>query len=84
MVDAKPGDGGAERLKAYWTTGAGAPLIRWGTPGDFDRCVREIQKAIVKDGRAPLPDRTIKGLCSNLHVRATGARPGQAPGEKGR
>jgi len=81
MADVKPGDG-AEALKRYWTTGAGAPKIRWGTPGDFDRCVRAIQKAVTDDGRPPLSDRTIKGLCSNLHVRATGARPGQAPSEK--
>jgi hypothetical protein len=24
----------------------------------------------------------VKGLCSNLHQRATGARPGHAPGEE--
>jgi hypothetical protein len=24
-----------ERLKAYWRTGAGAQIIRWGVPGDF-------------------------------------------------
>ena len=70
-----------ERLKSYWRTGEGAAKIRWGTPGDFDRCVRLIQEAVTKGGGKPLPDHEIKGLCSNLHQEATGARPGHAPGE---
>lgn len=65
----------------FWAEGEGARLIRWGHDGDFDRCVLEIQKAVVKGGNAPLPDHEIKGLCRNLHVRATGAEPGHAPGE---
>jgi hypothetical protein len=80
-TDAHPGDGNAERLKKYWTEGEGAAKIRWGVPGDFDRCVRHIQEAVSKHG-ASLPDHEIKGLCSNLHRRATGANPGDAPGEK--
>lgn len=74
-----PGD--TERLMRYWAEGAGAAKIRWGVDGDFDRCIREIQKAVTDGGKAPLPDNEIKGLCSNLHARATGARPGHAPGE---
>lgn len=70
-----------ERLMKYWTEGAGAAKIRWGIDGDFDRCIHEVQAAITKGGHAPLPDGEIKGLCSNLHQRATGARPGHAPGE---
>jgi len=42
--------------------------------GDFDRCVRELSRYVGPG--------IVKGLCSNLHVRATGARPGHAPGEK--
>ena len=77
-----PGDAAAtERLKTYWAEGAGAAKIQWGVPGDWDRCIVEIQKAVTKDGRPPLSDSTIKGLCANLHKRATGASPGHAPGE---
>lgn len=77
-----PGD--TERLMRYWAEGEGAIKIKWGIPGDFDRCIREIQAAVVKDGGPPLSDHVIKGLCSNLHLRATGGRPGHAPGENRR
>ncbi len=68
-------------LKQYWLAGAGAAVIGWGTPGDFDRCVTAINAEITKHGRAPLPDHEIKGLCANLHKEATGATPGNAQGE---
>lgn len=71
--EASPKDVAAtERLRRYWTEGPGAAKIRWGIPGDFDRCVRELQKYV--------GPRIVKGLCSNLHQRATGGRPGHAPG----
>ena len=63
-----------ERLMEYWAHGEGAQKIRWGVPGDFDRCVIELGK-YVSPG-------VVKGLCSNLHQRATGARPGNAAGEQ--
>lgn len=63
-----------EKLKRYWTTGPGAAKIRWGSPGDFDRCVRELEPKV---GAA-----IVKGYCSNLHQRATGARPGKAASEQ--
>lgn len=79
--EATPGDAAAvERLKAYWAEGAGAEKIKWGVDGDFDRCIVSIQEAVSKHS-APLPDRMIKGLCAELHKRATGATPGHAPGE---
>lgn len=62
----------ADRLARYWTSGEGAAKIQWGTPGDFDRCVIELGKHV--------PPSIVKGLCSNYHLRATGARPGHAPG----
>lgn len=31
--------GQAEVLRRYWTVGAGGQKIRWGTPGDWRRCV---------------------------------------------
>jgi hypothetical protein len=62
-----------ERLMEYWAHGAGAAKIQWGVAGDFDRCVTELGKYVSPS--------IVKGLCSNLHQRATGARPGHAPGE---
>jgi hypothetical protein len=57
-----------------WAEGEGAAKIQWGEAGDFDRCIVELGK-YVSPG-------IVKGLCSNLHERATGARPGHAPGEQ--
>lgn len=54
-------------LKAYWLTGEGAAKIRWGTPGDFDRCVRNLRDDFPQDP---------EGLCANLHHEATGMWPG--------
>jgi hypothetical protein len=34
------GGGNAQTLRNYWTRGAGAAKIRWGTPGDWSRCNR--------------------------------------------
>lgn len=76
MADAKPGDGNAERLKRWATEGEGAALFAWGTPGDFDRCVTFFK------AHTDMADHMVKGYCSNLHQRATGARPGHAPGEE--
>jgi hypothetical protein len=72
-----------ERLMEFWAHGPGAARIQWDVPGDYARCIVEIQKAVTDDGRPPLSDRVIHGLCSNLHVRATGARPGHGPSEQG-
>jgi hypothetical protein len=58
---------GTERLMVYWTTGEGGTVkIRWGTDGSFRRCVRHLRKYFPKDP---------KGLCANLHHRATGEWP---------
>ncbi len=67
MVDTRPGDGDAERLKEYWTHGPGAAKIAWGTPGDFRRCVVQLGKYV----------RDPEGLCNVLHQRALGRPPGQ-------
>lgn len=61
-----------EKLKQYWEHGAGAAKIRWGEPGDFDRCVTELSKY--------LPPGQVKGYCANRHKGATGGWPGHAPG----
>ena len=70
MADVRPGDGNAETLRRYWTVGEGAAKIRWGTPGDFDRCVRQLDDYM--PGRA-------EGYCALLHKRATGFWPGDKP-----
>lgn len=80
MADVTPG--GGDRLKAYWATGPGAAKVRWNTPGDFDRCVRLVQEAVVKGGSKPLGDYVLKGFCASLHKRVTGFAPGKAPGDK--
>lgn len=73
--EATPGDAAAtERLMTYWAHGPGSAKIAWGTRGDFDRCVVELGKYVSPS--------VVKGICSNLHARATGARPGHAPGEE--
>lgn len=73
--EATPGDAAAtERLMTYWAEGEGAAKIQWGFAGDFDRCVVELSKYVGPG--------VVKGLCSNLHKRATGFRPGHAPGDK--
>lgn len=73
MADASQIDAGnTARIKNYWAHGEGAAKIGWGTPGDHSRCVRLIQEAVTKGGHAPLPDREIHGLCTNLQREATG------------
>lgn len=64
-----------ERLMRYWAEGEGALKIGWGTPGDFARCEVELGKYV--------GPKIVGGLCSNLHRRATGFSPGQAPSEGG-
>jgi len=55
--------GNAETLRRYWTHGKGALKIRWGTPGDWKRCVRHLMKYL--GPRA-------KGYCQLRHHEATG------------
>lgn len=81
--EATPGDAKiVEEGKKYWVAGPGAAKIRWSEPGDFDRCITEVQAAVTKGGKKPLPDGMIKGYCAELHKAATGATPGHAPGEQ--
>ncbi len=76
--------GGEMRLKRFWAFEEGAAEIRWGTPGDHTRCVRLVQEAIIKDGRAPLPDHEIHGFCTNVEKLATGkANSGGTGGNRG-
>ncbi len=67
--------GNAEALRRYWTRGKGALKIRWGTPGDWTRCVRQLSKYM--GPRA-------KGYCQLRHKEATGVYTGSKlnPGRK--
>lgn len=68
MPDANPADDmQARNLKRYWTRGAGAAKIQWGTPGDFNRCVLHLGKYV----------RDPEGLCNTYHQAAVGAPPGK-------
>lgn len=83
MVDTTPGTGMPPQLLKYWLpTGPGGAKIAWGTDGDYDRCIVNVQAEVSKHG-APLSDHVIHGLCATLHKMATGARPGHAAGEGG-
>jgi hypothetical protein len=66
----------AEKLRRYWSTGKGAAKIRWGTPGDWKRCVQQLTKHM--GARS-------KGYCQNLHKRSTGVWTGDRrnPGRQG-
>lgn len=59
--------GQAENLRRYWTVGKGALKIRWGTEGDWTRCVRQLSKYL--GPRA-------KGYCSLRHKEMNGIWPG--------
>lgn len=69
--------GNAEELRQYWTRGKGAAKIRWGTPGDWTRCVRNLSKYM--GPRA-------KGYCQLRHKEATGVYTGSRlnPGRRKR
>jgi 2'-5' RNA ligase len=67
------GEARAAKLIAWFNAGAGGK-IKWGTPGDFDACVRIA-------GKHMTPDQA-KGFCALRHRDATGHRPGKAPAER--
>jgi hypothetical protein len=61
---------GATKLRRYWTKGPGAAKIRWGSSGDYLRCVRHLAKYVTDP----------KGLCNVYHRAAVGAPPGKGHG----
>lgn len=70
---------GTRKLHAYWVKGEGAAKIRWGQEGDFARCERLVGEKIAENDPSKL--RFIKNICAQWHKDATGATPGNAPGE---
>lgn len=61
------------RIRRYWVRGKGAAKIRWGVPGDFNRCRRQLAKYVQN------PE-WLAGLCANMHKEAIGVWPGQETG----
>lgn len=61
------------RIRRYWVRGKGAAKIRWGTPGDFNRCRAQLAKYVQN------PE-WLAGLCANMHKEAIGVWPGQETG----
>ena len=53
-----------QRLRNYWTKGAGAAKIRWGTPGDLTRCSKFLGKYV--------GPQYAWGTCNNLHYEVFG------------
>lgn len=51
-------------LLKYWVRGRGAAKVRWGEPGDYNRCRRELSRYVHPE--------QIDGLCAELHKLATG------------
>lgn len=58
------------RIRRYWVSGKGAGKIRWGAPGDFNRCRRQLAKYVQNPN-------WLAGLCANMHKEALGIWPGE-------
>lgn len=65
-----------ERIRNYWVHGEGAAKIRWGVPGDFNRCRKQLAKYVQN------PE-WLAGLCANMHKEAIAVWPGQEDGGRG-
>lgn len=61
------------RIRRYWVRGKGAAKIKWGVPGDFNRCRSQLAKYVQN------PE-WLAGLCANMHKEAIGVWPGQEGG----
>lgn len=54
-------------LEEYWKTGEGAASVRWGTPGDFTRCVNHLEKHVGERANR---------ICAQWHHDMNGIWPG--------
>lgn len=64
--EATPADMRAVKLlESFWVHGRGAAEVRWGEPGDFDRCVSHMRDKV----------RDPEGLCATYHHKALGYWP---------
>lgn len=62
-----------QRIRTYWVKGKGAAKIKWGVPGDFNRCRSQLVKYVQN------PE-WLAGLCANMHKEALGFWPGGETG----
>ena len=63
-----------ERIRRYWVRGEGALKIKWGVPGDFNRCREQLAKYIQNPA-------WLAGACANMHKEAILLWPGQEDGK---
>jgi hypothetical protein len=63
--------GNAERLRQYWTRGEGAAKIRWGTSGDWKRCVKYLGKymGVRAKGYCQLRHKDALGFYTSTHAK---------------
>lgn len=66
--DTNPSPNDGQHFYRYWVWGLGSFKIRWGTPGDFDRCRAQVGRYI--------QGRKLDGFCAKAHKMATGGWPG--------
>lgn len=59
-----------KQLQNSYLHGKVAARIRWGTPGDYGRCVKQAMKH-------GIPPNVAKGMCQTLHKKATGMYTGE-------
>jgi hypothetical protein len=64
-----------QRLRTYWTRGAGAAKIRWGTPNDLTRCAKHLRKYVAPNH--------VWGTCQNMHKEALGYYNPESRGRRG-
>lgn len=69
-------EGNAEALRDWYVNGEGAARIRWGTEGDFMRCVRIASDHMTR--------RQAKGFCNLRHRDALGVWAGQEHDKDGK
>lgn len=62
--------GDTETLRRYWTHGKGAAKIRWGEPGDFERCVHHVGKYMADpEGYCQLRHHDALGIYTATHAK---------------
>lgn len=58
------------RIRRYWVSGKGAAKIKWGAPGDFNRCRAQLAKYVQNPS-------WLAGLCANMHYERLKSWPGR-------
>lgn len=71
--------GNAEKLRRYWTVGPGGAKIRWGTGGDWYRCVKHLSKYLGPraKGYCQLRHREMTGMYTSTHAKMERGKHGK-------